>query len=221
MDVEPVIFPGATGISGLSVYPWEAEDGRCGGSPHVHLTCTEAYITVSGSGSLQTLTGQGLSEHPLIPGTVVWFGPGTIHRAVNVSSLRVIVVMQNSGLPEAGDAVLTYPPQVLADPVDYHRGRKPRERRDLAVRGFLDLARDPGALAKFYQQAAELVADRLDSWEARWEAGPLESVRQTQRQLNALRAGNVDYLMDSEVRVAEAPAQRAYGMCGMLDVYRL
>ncbi|MFC0107389.1 cupin domain-containing protein [Kibdelosporangium aridum] len=216
-----VIFPGATAVSGLSVYPWQAEDGRRGGSPHVHLTCTEAYITVSGSGSLQTLSAQGLQEYPLIPGSVVWFGPGTIHRAVNGTSLRVIVVMQNSGLPEAGDAVLTYPSHILADPAEYHRTRKPRERRDLAVRGFLELVRDPGALPKFYQQAAELVADRLDDWEKRWEGGPLEAVRQTQRHLNSLRSGNVDYLMESEVEVAQAPAQRTYGMCGMLDKYAL
>jgi mannose-6-phosphate isomerase-like protein (cupin superfamily) len=216
-----VIFPGATAVSGLSVYPWEAEDGRCGGSPHMHLTCTEAYVTVSGSGSLQTLTAQGLQEHPLIPGTVVWFSPGTIHRAINGNSLRVIVVMQNSGLPEAGDAVLTYPSHILADPVEYHRARKPRERRDLAVRGFLDLVRDPGALEQFYRQAAELVADRLDDWEARWETGPLEAVRQTQRQLTSLRSGKIDYLLESGVEVAEAPAQRAYGMCGLLDKYAL
>jgi hypothetical protein len=33
----------------------------------------------------------------------------------------VVAVMQNSGLPEAGDAVVTFPPDILADPVAYQR----------------------------------------------------------------------------------------------------
>jgi mannose-6-phosphate isomerase-like protein (cupin superfamily) len=217
-----VIFPGATAVSGLDVYPWQADDGRCGGSPHMHLTCTEAYVTISGEGSLQTLTPQGLQEFPLNAGKVVWFGPGTIHRAVNGDgSLRVIVVMQNSGLPEAGDAVLTYPPHILADPAQYHRVRTPRQRRDLAVQGFRWLAGDPSSLERFYQQALALVEDRLDDWEARWQAGPAEAVRQTGDQLKALRAGDIGYLLQGEVRTSEAPAEKAFGMCGMLDVHRL
>jgi hypothetical protein len=47
--------------------------------------------------------------------TVAWFSPGVIHRLVNDGGLRIIVVMQNSGLPEAGDCVLTFPPEHLAD----------------------------------------------------------------------------------------------------------
>ena len=109
--VDMPVFPGGTAVSGLKVYEWAADDGLCGGSPHVHLACTEAYVVVSGEGALQTLTAQGLSEIPLRAGTVAWFGPGTIHRAVNGDgSLRVVVLMQNGGLPEAGDAVLTFPP---------------------------------------------------------------------------------------------------------------
>ncbi|HJP80470.1 MAG TPA: cupin domain-containing protein [Pseudonocardiaceae bacterium] len=121
------IFPGGTGVSGLSVYPWAAEDGVCGGSPHLHLACTEAYVVVGGRGAVQTLTAAGLTETPLSAGTVVWFSPGTIHRAVNHDgALRIVVLMQNSGLPEAGDAV-------FAGVVDEASARA---RRDLAVRGF-------------------------------------------------------------------------------------
>jgi hypothetical protein len=38
---------------------------------------------------------------------IAWFTPGTVHRMVNGSGLRATVLMQNSGLPEAGDAVFT------------------------------------------------------------------------------------------------------------------
>jgi mannose-6-phosphate isomerase-like protein (cupin superfamily) len=118
---EAPFFPGGTAVSGLQVYDWPADDGLSGGSPHVHLACTEAYVVVGGEGTLQTLTVQGPSQIPLRPGTVAWFGPGTIHRAVNGDgALRVVVLMQNGGLPEAGDAVLTFPPEVLANPAAYN-----------------------------------------------------------------------------------------------------
>jgi mannose-6-phosphate isomerase-like protein (cupin superfamily) len=221
MVTPPVMFPGATAVSGLSVYPWEAEDGRCGGSPHMHLTCTEAYVTISGEGSLQTLTAAGLREVPLTAGTVAWFSPGTIHRAVNGGDLRVMVIMQNGGLPEAGDAVLTYPSRVLDDPGLYRRPRSPRERRDLAVQGFLELV-ETGDLERFYRRAVALVSDRLDEWTARWQSGPVQAARLTGEHLTALREGRIDHLLQAGVRTIAAPdpENRAYGMCGMLDVYR-
>jgi hypothetical protein len=210
------------------VYRWPAEDGRCGGSPHIHLTCTEAYVTVSGTGSLQTLTTDGLKEVPLSAGTVVWFGPGTVHRAINGDGdLQVIVIMQNGGLPEAGDAVLTYPAEVLDDPEVYHRQRSPRERRDLAVQGFRELAGavesgDGKALVRFYKQAAALVADKLDDWSARWRTGAFEAARRTGEHIGALRSGDISHLLlGAGIRTMQAPdpADQRYGMCGMLDVY--
>lgn len=229
MTVEDPIFPGGTGVSGLSVYPWEAEDGLCGGSPHLHLTCTEAYVVVGGEGSVQTLTATGLTETALSAGTVVWFAPGTIHRAVNGDgALRIVVLMQNSGLPEAGDAVFTFPPHVLADPLAYRQAAgvtgadSARARRDLAVRGFLDLA-DQGvdALAEFYRAAVALVSDRLDEWEAIWRAGALTAATRTGEQLAALRAGDGGHLLRAGIRVERAPetTDRRFGMCGLLDTY--
>lgn len=236
-------FPGATAVSGLSVYDWEAQDGQCGGSPHVHLACTEAYVTVAGAGAVQTLTANGLREVPLHAGTVTWFAPGTVHRALNYDgALRVIVVMQNSGLPEAGDAVLTFPPHALADRDTYRRaaaladpsashasdGVAARERRDLAVAGFLRLveqvrAGDRAALEAFYQQAVALVADRVDEWAQLWRGGAGEAVRRTGEHLAALREGRIDHLLQAAVRVEQAPAaqDRRFGMCGRLDTYSL
>lgn len=227
--VDPV-FPGATAVSGLSVYPWQASDGMCGGSPHMHLTCTEGYVTVGGRGAIQTLTAEGFTETPLAAGTVVWFGPGTIHRAINHDDLKVVVVMQNSGLPEAGDAVFTFPPEILADPAAYRRAATLTEpladaalaRRDLAVEGFL-LLRDGGSLTDFYRAAVGLVADRLDDWERIWADGPVAAAQRTGEHLKSLRDGRIDHLLDAGVRSERAPAQqdRRFGMCGRLETYDL
>jgi mannose-6-phosphate isomerase-like protein (cupin superfamily) len=230
------IFPGGTAVSGLSVYPWEAADGLCGGSPHMHLACTEAYVTVSGGGAVQTLTAAGLRETPLVAGTVAWFGPGTIHRAINHGDLRVVVVMQNSGLPESGDAIFTFPPDILADREKFRAaailteplGGAALRRRDLAVAGFLRLAElvesgDVTALADFYRAGVALVADHVDEWERIWRAGAMTAANRTGEHLKALRDGRIDHLMQAAVRSAEAPApeDRGFGMCGRLDTYRL
>ena len=114
-------FPGATAITVLDVYDWVAPDGLPGGSAHVHLASTEGYVVASGAGRLQTLAERGYAETPLRPGDCLWFTPGTIHRLVNEGDLRLFVVMQNAGLPEHGDAVLTFPPEILADPDAYAR----------------------------------------------------------------------------------------------------
>ncbi len=228
------IFPGGTAVSGLSVYPWEAADGIRGGSPHMHLACTEGYVTVSGSGAVRTLTADGLRETPLVAGTVAWFGPGTIHRAVDHGGLRLVVVMQNSGLPEAGDAIFTFPPDVLADRERYRAAAvlpRPtddaaRKRRDLAVSGFLRLAEhiergELTALEDFYRAGVALVAEHADRWEKIWRAGAMAAAQRTGEQLEALREGRIDHLMRAGVRSAQAPEPegRRYGMCGRLDTY--
>jgi hypothetical protein len=105
----------------LDVYDWVAPDGLPGGSAHVHLASTEGYVVASGAGRLQTLGERGYAETALRPGDCLWFTPGTIHRLVNEGDLRLFVVMQNAGLPEHGDAVLTFPPEILADPDAYAR----------------------------------------------------------------------------------------------------
>ena len=234
VTVQPA-FPGATAVSGLRVYDWTAEDGLCGGSPHVHLACTEAYVVVGGSGELHTLTVAGVERTPLRPGVVAWFGPGTVHRAVNLDgALKVVVVMQNSGLPEAGDAVLTFPPEYLESPDAYRLAAKAedeagaRRRRDLAVEGYLALAAsveagEPGPLAEFYRQAVQLRSELFDSWEKVLRTGALAAAERTAGELSALRQGRIDHLLEAALRVEEAPEpeQRAFGMCGRLDRYAL
>ncbi|MEU4832139.1 cupin domain-containing protein [Streptosporangium sp. NPDC023615] len=208
------------GVSDLSVYDEPAPDGLHGGSPHLHTLCSEAYVVVAGSGAVQTLTWSDYRETPLAPGEVVRFTPGTVHRLVNGGDLRIVVLMQNSGLPEAGDAVLTFPSDVLADPARYALavGSDPLERRDLAVEGFLTL-REGGreAFAAFLEAAAGLLAPRLDAFESRWREGPLRAAETTGEQLAALRAGDLGHLREAGVtRVAAVPRD---GMCGHLLTY--
>jgi mannose-6-phosphate isomerase-like protein (cupin superfamily) len=223
-------FPGGIGISGLRVYDWPAVDGTCGGSPHVHLACSECYYVIGGQGSVQTLTRRGFAETPLREGTVAWFTPGTIHRLVNDGDLRIIVVMQNSGLPEAGDAVFTFPAEVLADAENYPAHAQAadeesaRRRRDLAVEGFEELRRrveagEDSALDDFYRSAVRLKQDVLDAWEKRWRAGALASAERTGEQLDRLRDGDIGHLTEADVHVVRAEGPQRFGMCGRLDVH--
>jgi mannose-6-phosphate isomerase-like protein (cupin superfamily) len=231
----PPDFPGAVGITALRVYPWEAADGACGGSPHMHLCCTEGYVVVGGAGRVQTLTTEGFAETPLRPGDVVWFTPGTIHRAVNDGDLHVVALMQNSGLPESGDAVLTLPPEHLTDPDTYRRAisldgpdgpspERARARRDLAVEGFAELRRrteagDGAALEAFHAAAAALVRPQLPRWRQRWEQGAAAVSARTGRQIDALAAGDHRHLRQAAVaRIAE-PEPTGLGMCGYLSAY--
>ncbi|WP_312881911.1 cupin domain-containing protein [Actinomadura alba] len=232
-DGAAALFPGGVGVSGLRVYDWPSADGLCGGSPHVHLVCAEAYVVVGGTGHVQTLTAQGLAETPLGAGAVVWFTPGTIHRLVNTGGdLHIVVVMQNSGLPEAGDAVFTFPPATLADAGAYERaaalrgdpGEAARRRRDLALEGFAELGArvrpgDAGALEDFYRAARDLKAGSLDDWAARWRAGALAAADRTGEQLRRLAEGDWSHLTEAQVRRLDPPDERAHGMCGRLDTY--
>ncbi|MCX4992452.1 MULTISPECIES: cupin [unclassified Streptomyces] len=227
-------LPGAVAVSHLRVYDWPAADGVCGGTPHLHLTCSEAYVVTGGRGSVQTLTASAYEVTPLVPGTVAWFTPGTIHRLVNEDDLRITVLMQNNGLPEAGDAVMTLPPEYLTDPGTYaaatvipadapegERARFARARRDLALEGYRALrdADGPAPLAAFHRAAAALVRPRLAEWLARWRRGAEAAVTATEDQLDRLERGDASHLAGAVVRAERPSARGRFGMCGRLDVY--
>lgn len=227
-------LPGGVAISHLSVYDWPAADGVCGGTPHMHLACSEAYVVTGGRGAVQTLTASGYESTPLQAGTVAWFTPGTIHRLVNEGDLRITVLMQNSGLPEAGDAVLTLPPEYLADPETYARAtvipadapeeeqeRIARARRDLALEGYRTLraAEGPQALADFHRAAAALVRPRIAAWRERWRQGAEATAAATGVQLDSLEQGEFPHLAHAVVRSEQPAAHGRFGMCGRLDVY--
>ncbi|MDN3057024.1 cupin domain-containing protein [Streptomyces sp. SRF1] len=229
-------FPAAVDVSRLRVYDWPTVDGKPGGgTPHPHLTRGEGYVVTAGRGAVQTLTTSGYQETPLEPGTVAWFTPGTIHRLVNEGGLEITVVMQNSGLPEAGDAVLTLPPDLLTDAETYaaavripsdvpeaEQAAVARARRDLATRWFLELrdatgSGDPKPLAEFQRAAADL------AWwtpgERRWRDGARAATSATAAHLAALREKDERHPTEARVAAPGPTARGRFGMCGRLDVY--
>jgi mannose-6-phosphate isomerase-like protein (cupin superfamily) len=231
-------FPGGTSITLLGVYHDVAPDGLAGGSPHMHLASTECYIVVGGSGALQTVDAHGYRETALSPGVVVWFTPGTIHRAVNHGALQVVVLMGNAGLPEAGDAVMTFPADVVSDHDRYRaaatlparatvpeRARDAAKRRDLAVEGFVAIrdaiiAGDDGPLQEFYGAAAALVEQRASGWASIVADGPVAQAEQSSAIVEELARGRFGHLRDSAVhRAPEPDGERAFGMCGRLRTY--
>jgi mannose-6-phosphate isomerase-like protein (cupin superfamily) len=219
------MFPGGVAVSRVSVYDWEAPDGLRGGSPHMHFTCTEGYVVLEGSGSVQTLGTAGFREVSLKPLDVVWFEPGVIHRLVNGNELRLLVVMQNGGLPEAGDAVFAFPLEVLEDAERYaatatvHGEEAVRARRDLAVRGFAELRADPDLLDRFYAAGVARVAEQFDDWEARWNVGAGAAARRTPEILGQLRVGELAPLREGRVYAGHADdTPLRLGMCGRLAV---
>ncbi|WP_156761608.1 cupin domain-containing protein [Microbacterium karelineae] len=229
-------LPGGVSTSILRVYDWEAADGEHGGSPHFHTVSREGYVVIGGAGRVQTLTAGGSRETPLEKGRVVTFDPGTIHRLVNDGGLEIVTLMQNAGLPESGDAVFTFPLEVLASVDDYRaaaalpedpdrRGEAARARRDLALAGFAELrgrAEEVGAraaLAPYYERAAAIVADRIDRWRETWRRGPLAQAERTGAQLDALARGDGSHLIEATVGDADAAPAEAWGMCGRLTVF--
>jgi mannose-6-phosphate isomerase-like protein (cupin superfamily) len=232
-------FPGGTAVTGLRVYDWPGPDGQPGGSAHLHLASTEAYYVRAGSGLVQTLSAEGYQEHPLAPGDLVWFTPGTVHRLINHDHLELLVVMANAGLPEAGDAVLTFPPEILADPDRYaeHASlsrpdrvyatdeRAARDRRDLAIEGYLVLrdqvrAEGASALEPLYAAATRLVSGRLATWRDLLAAGPVASAADGTRRLADLTGAEpASALAGAVVRRIDAPKKARLGMCGFLDTY--
>lgn len=228
-------FPGGIGVSELAVYDTAAVDGLSGGSPHMHLVSTEAYAVIGGRGALQTIDATGFRETPLSPGSVVWFTPGTIHRAINDGDLRVMVLMSNAGLPEAGDAVMTFPPEHLVDAETYaaaasldgpggtaERGERAARRRDLAVQGFLrlrDAVREGRAeeLQEFYAAAGALVRDASATWGPMVAEGPLSQARHSLDLAGRVAEGDVSHLALASVAAApKRAAEAAFGMCGRL-----
>ena len=232
-------FPGAIAASHLRVYDTAAPDGLAGGTPHLHTACTEAYWVVAGSGAVQTLTTSGYEEVSLDPSALVWFTPGTIHRLVNHGDLEILVLMQNAGLPEAGDMVITFPTEVLASAASYAAaatlpeaerttagsGDAARARRDLAVPTFVELraaveAGDGEPLRAFHEAAARLVQPSIADWTTRWRDGPLREVEHTGDLLRALAEADPDHLADAAVhRLPPPAAERRMGCCGTLGTF--
>jgi mannose-6-phosphate isomerase-like protein (cupin superfamily) len=236
--IEPL--PGGIGVTHLKVYESVAPDGLAGGSPHMHFACSEAYLVIRGAGAVQTLSSSGFREIPLTPGSLVWFTPGVIHRLINGDGeLEIFAVMENAGLPEHGDSVLTFPGRYFADESTYmsaasldpdqSSGRSRvdavRTRRNLAVEGYQELRREferGGSLRIFYNQVVPLIRSKERDWRGLWESGAARTILRTEGFLDKLRVGASDYL--NHGRVFQFPfntlaGERKLGMCGTLRPY--
>lgn len=226
-------FPGAVGLTHLKVYTAVSIDGIVGGSPHVHLTSAEAYVPTAGSGEAQILTKSGFETQLLAPGRVVWFEPGVIHRLVNTSGdLEILAIMQNAGLPEAGDAVFTFPEEVMRDADRYlaaatlpmeDRVQAALKRRDLAIQGFNELlaADDPAALDRFFHHAIARRAHLFGQWSELLHNGVEAEVVLTRQRLEAIANDSTDMLHAARLATTgdEAANHPGVGMCGMLQQY--
>lgn len=237
-------FPGGTALTRLGVYDWEAADGLCGGAPHMHTASTEAYLVVGGQGRVETLRSGAHDVHDLAVGDLLWFSPGTIHRLINDGNLDLLVVMQNSGLPEAGDAVLTFVPEILADPELYRRTaelpvaavegacEEPAERergalarRDAAMIGYqrlkdAALAGDWLPVEEFHDQAVRLIRARVPQWRELWERRVAAEVADTEARLTDLAAGQYPHFARAAVGQAFPTSQTdGMGMCGFLQTW--
>jgi mannose-6-phosphate isomerase-like protein (cupin superfamily) len=236
-------LPGGTSVSHVKVYDTIGPDGLAGGSPHLHTVCTEAYLVINGEGMVQTLSGEGYAETPLVAGTIAWFSPGTVHRLINLDGrLELYVLMSNAGLPEAGDMVLAFEPDLLADEAGYRsRAELPQNnattdgapdaamaRRDLAVNGFAHWRSEvesrgaAAGLDPLYSAAIELVGERARNWGAILDGDPAADLDASRAQIEAIadepsgRAA-VDRLAGSAIRSRSLlPATRRMGCCGTL-----
>jgi mannose-6-phosphate isomerase-like protein (cupin superfamily) len=235
-------LPGSISISHLRVYGTAAPDGLVGGSPHVHFACSEAYLVVNGVGAVHTLSPEGFREVPLRAGSLVWFTPGLFHRLINEDGkLELYVIMENAGLPEHGDSALTFPLEYLESESAYqevaslsntgavYASNEPAawKRRDLAVTGFLDLrnrfeSEGVKGLEEFYRVAVKLIAPKESVWRDIWERGPLATVRETDKNLEAIQKRSSDYLRGGRVFELAANLEndkRKLGFCGTLRPY--
>ena len=241
-DQATAALPGGISLSHLQVYNTEGPDGLRGGSPHLHFACSEAYFVIAGEGAVQTLCQTGFREVSLKPGCVVWFTPGLIHRLINHDGhLEIYVVMENAGLPEHGDSLLTFPAQYLKDERTYldvaslsptgavyaNSEQAARRRKDLAVEGYLALrqafeADGAAAVREFYDRAVRLMKPKAPEWRRLWQSGPASTIHRTESYLDALAGGSAGYLSSGalfEIPVDARRETRKLGFCGTLRTY--
>jgi hypothetical protein len=150
------------------------------------------------------------------------------------------VLMSNAGLPEAGDLVLAFAPELLADDGTYrsmadlpgdgrttdHDPSAAMRRRNAAVLGFRhwrNVVDDggPSALEPLYRRAVELLGDRPESWLDLLAGDPAADLERSRAQVEELwtpdRSGAAARLGESAVRSRSLhPDVRRLGCCGTL-----
>ncbi len=237
MDIRQFILPAGVGLTHVRVYDSPGPDGVISGGAHIHLVCAEIYFVLKGTGQIELLTMDGVETLDLIPNKAVFFRPGTFHRVLNPNrDLELLTIMQNGGLPERGDFVMSFPHEILTNPPAYAQAvRAPTladalRRRDLSLEGYLQLKAAFGrsveegqtALRAFYRAARNLIAPKVDGFEWVLKVGAQTEVKTSLDACDFIRAGRTDYLEASQY-AALYPLQDAArpGMCGELHSYAL
>jgi mannose-6-phosphate isomerase-like protein (cupin superfamily) len=237
MDIRPFILPAGVGLTHIKVYDTPGPDGIISGGAHIHLVCSEIYYSLQGTGQVELLSMNGIETVDMIPGKAVFFRPGTFHRVLNPNkNLEVLAIMQNGGLPERGDFVMSFPPETLSNPTAYVQALRAAtlpdalRRRDLSLKGYLELkaafGRSPAegqeALRKFYRAAQRLIAPKVDGFEWVLKVGAQAEVKESLDACDFIKAGRIDYL-EKSAHAAIYPLNEPShnGMCGQLHSYAL
>jgi len=237
MDIRQFNLPAGIGLTHIKIYDTPGPDGLISGGPHIHLVSAEIYVVLRGTGKMELLSMDGLETVDLKPNQAVYFRPGTFHRSLNPHrDLEILDVMQNGGLPERGDYVLSFPHEILTNPPAYARAARATTlpealtRRDLAVRGYLEIknaferSKPEGqeALRKFYRAARNLIAPKVDGFEWVLKVGAQTELKASLDACDFIRSGRLDYLEASEHALLDPmtdPGQP--GMSGETHAYAL
>jgi mannose-6-phosphate isomerase-like protein (cupin superfamily) len=237
MDIRQFILPGGIGLSHIHVYNTAGPDSAIGGGAHIHMVCSEIYYTLEGAGQIELLSANGLETIDLLPNKAVFFRPGIFHRVLNPNkNLKILSIMQNGGLPERGDFVMSFPQKILTSPSAYTKAVRVTnmadalKRRDLSIEGYLPIrdafakSRDDGqkALRQFYQAARDLMVPKVDGFEWVLKVGAQNEVKDSLDACDFIRSGRTGYLETAKsaaIYPLESPS--APGMCGELHPYAL
>ncbi len=228
------MMPGGTLLTRLKVYETPGPDGQRGGTPHVHLVCTELYFVLSGSGAVEIIDRNGFSRVELCTHAAYLFTAGTVHRLINPhGDFEVLIVMQNSGLPERGDNIVTFSNEVLEDPSRFALEMNAitlsdaLRRRDRGVDGFLELKNaferspDEGrkALDVFYKRCIQRTKSHHQDWYARVTHGAFEDAQNSLQKIIAITGGRIDHLHLAANELMQPSDTTQIGFCGQLDRY--
>ena len=230
----PLRMPGGTLLTRIKVYDEPSIDGQRSGTPHIHLVCTELYFVLSGSGAVEIIDRNGYKRVELQMNTAFLFTAGTVHRLINPNGdLEVLIIMQNSGLPECGDNIVTFPAEVLSDPSRFAAAMKASvlsdalRRRDRGVEGFLELksafetSLESGrkALDDFYTLCLQRTKSHHQEWYARVTHGAFEDAQDSLQKIIALTRGQFDHLHRTGNELMPAAECAQIGFCGELSRY--
>ena len=237
MDIRQFILPAGVGLTHIRIYAEAGPDGIPGGGAHVHLVCSEIYYILKGTGQIEILGVDGLETIDVVPNKVVFFRPGIFHRVLNPNKdLEILAIMQNGGLPERGDFVMSFPADTLNSPTAYNQALRVTDhadairRRDLSLKGYLELkaaflrSKDEGRelLRNFYRSARNLIAPKVDGFEWVLKSGAQNEAKNSLDACDFLRIGRTDYLERSR-HAALYPMNdpTRMGMAGELHPYAL